>query len=51
MGKSVKLRPVRNVKKKKKKISTTNISIHLIIDFNCIKLFSACAISPSMISF
>ena len=51
MGKSVKLRPVRNVKKKKRKISTTNISIHLIIDFNCIKLFSACAISPSMISF
>ena len=43
----VKLRPVRNAKK----ISTTNISVHLIIDFDCIKLFLPFAISPSMISF
>ena len=33
------------------KISTMNISIHLIIDFDCIKLFWPFVISPSMISF
>ena len=33
------------------KISTMNISIHLIIDFDCMKLFWPFVISSSMISF
>ena len=33
------------------KISTVNISIHLIIDFDCMKLFRPFVISPSMILF
>ena len=41
-GWGVKLRPVLNAKQ----ISTANISIHLIIDFDCIKLFLLFTISP-----